>query len=133
MSDALVIEPGRVIMRGEWAEEIIFDVTWSETENLAAFEAAFEIVPGDHQAGTDYYQGLDFMALIRRRLDGALFGYPRWRRLAKHYDEECEPNGEGHGFEDDWDSGAEHVGVYVWLPVETFTITGYRIKGGSNA
>lgn len=134
MTGALVNEPDRVIMRGEWATEIIYNVTWSETENIAAFETDFEIVDGDHQAGTDYYQGLAFMSLIRRKSDGRLFGYPTWRPLAKHADTgDVDPNGEDHGFEYEFDTDYNVIGgeIYVWLPVETFTITGYRIKDES--
>jgi hypothetical protein len=131
-SVAILNETDRVILVGEeWPKEVIYDVTWSETDHLEEFNALFEIVPGDHQAGTDYYQGLDFMALIRRKSDGRLFGYPYWKPLAKHADEpDVEPNGGDHGFEPEFNADYTEYTFgphWVFLPVEPFTITGYRV------
>lgn len=136
---ALIVEPDRVIMRGDWGSEVIYDVTWSETENIADFEAAFEIVSGHHMADPkeSFYQGVEFMALIRRKADGRLFGYPYWKPVAKHAEaEDVGPNGEDHGFEATFNEDyTEYVdGPYwVWLPVEPFTITGYRIETTTEA
>lgn len=130
---AIISEPDRVILRGEWGGEVIYDVLWSDTENIAEFEAAFEIVPGYHMADPNesFYQGIEFMALVRRKADGRLFGYPYWKPVAKHAEApDAEPNGDDHGFESTWNADyTEYVdGPYwVWLPVETFTITGYQI------
>lgn len=129
----IINEPDRVVLVGEWATEVIYDVTYSGTENIGAFEADFEIVSGHHLAdpGESFYQGVLFMALIRRRADGRLFGYPYWKPIAKHAEVEDEgPNGDEHGFEATFNEDyTEYVTgpFYVWLPVEPFTITGYQI------
>lgn len=130
---ALIVEPDRIIMRGEWAHEVIYDVTYSGTENLPAFEEAFEIVGTKFMAdpGEDFYQGIEFMTVIRRKSDGRLFGYQRWEPVAKYAEApEVESNGEEHGFEYEYDADYTEVlggEVFVWQPLEPFTITGYRI------
>lgn len=130
MSEPLTIEPDRIIMRGEWVEEIIFNVAWSETENIDEFNAAFEIDPHDYLAAEGYYQGCDFTRVIRRRSDGRTFGYSYWSSPGNDaYESTSDPNGEDHGFEVSWDNEAdEAIGgeVYVWLPAEPFVIVGYR-------
>ena len=138
MSEPIVNEPDRVIMNGEWAGEVIYDVTYSGTPHIEEFEAEFEIVPGYHMAdpAESFYQGVEFMALIRRRSDGRLFGYPYWKPVAKYA--ECDdvgPNGDDHDLEPTWtdDTYEEYADgpFYVWLPVEPFTITGYAIAKGA--
>lgn len=124
MTESIINEPDRVVLTGEWASEVLYDVTYSGTENLEKFNEQFETVHGDFPANPDedYYQGMLFMSLIRRKSDGRLFGYERWEMLAKYDDApQAEPNGWDYGFETDDD-------VYVWLPVEPFTITGYKIS-----
>lgn len=134
MSRAIINEPERVILVGEWVGDVIHDVMWSETEHIDEFEAQFEIVSGHHLADPreSFYQGVEFMALIRRRSDGRLFGYPYWSPIAKHAEaDEVEPNGDEHGFEATFnDDYTEYVDgpFWVWLPVETFVITGYQIR-----
>lgn len=124
-------ESDRVVMEGEWVDEIVLDVAWSKTDHIDEFNELFEIVPGDHQAGTTYYQGMDFMALIRRKSDGRLFGYPYWSSPGNDgMETQVDANGEEHGLEslmsDDWSTCTEGP-FWVWLPVETFPITGYRL------
>lgn len=133
MSDAIINEPDRVVLVGEWGSEIIYDVTYSGTENLSEFLSEFEIVKGDFMADPDedFYQGVLFMSLIRRLSDGKLFGFPVWKMVAKYNDaDEAQPNGEEHGFESEWDENDEYVkGPYwVWRPVKPFTITGYEFQ-----
>lgn len=121
MGGALEVEPNRVIMRGDWATEVIYGVTYSGTENIETFNEQFSIESGKRLAdpNEDFYQGVMFMALIRRKSDNRLFGYPYWWRLGKYEEnEDEEPNGEEHGLDED---------AYVWLPVEPFTVTGYTI------
>ncbi|WP_332645066.1 hypothetical protein [Aeromicrobium sp.] len=136
-SDALIIEPDRVIMRGEWATEIIFDVAYSETENIKEFQSRFEIVKGDHLADPNesFYQGVEFMALIKRKSDERLFGYPYWRPIAKYADsDDPADNGEENGIEYEWDDETDEIkggAAWVWLPVEPFTVTGYKIADTS--
>lgn len=131
----IVNELDRVIMCGEdWVKELIHDVAWSETRNIELFETDFEVVSGHHMADPkeSFYQGVEFMSLIRRKSDGRLFGYPRWEPVAKHAEApDVEPNGDDHGLESTWnDDYTDYVTgpFWVWLPVEPFTITGYRIR-----
>lgn len=126
MSDAIINEPDRVVLVGEWGLEIIYYVTYSGTENLAEFLSEFEIVTGNFMAdpGEDFYQGVLFMSLIRRLSDGKLFGYERWENVAKYNDaDEAQPNGDEHGFESE-----SETPYWVWLPVKPFTITGYEFQ-----
>jgi hypothetical protein len=132
VSEPLTVEPDRVIMRGDWATEIIHDVAWSETENIDAFKAEFEIDSKDHLRAEDYYQVITFMRVIKRKSDGRLFGYP-FDAAPGNYAMEVEDysNGEDHGFEYEWDAEADDIKcgqVWVWLPAEPFVITGYRIQ-----
>lgn len=133
---SIINETDRVVMEGEWADEIILDVAYSGTEHIDEFNELFEIVSGDHQAGTDYYQGMDFMGLIRRKSDGRLFGYPYWSSPGNDgVETQLDPNGDDHGFESTYnDDYSENLTgpFWVWLPVEPFTITGYRIATPSH-
>jgi hypothetical protein len=134
-----VAEENRVILRGDLATDVLFDTAYSGTPGFDEFSELFEIVKGAHLAKEDYYQGITVMALIRRRSDGRLFGYKHFVDISKHSKNSLhEANGDEHGFE--YDESLEvdpgrHVApddvddlneVYVWLPVQPFTITGYR-------
>ena len=92
-------EDDRVILRGEWATEVIHDVAFSMTDNIDQFNDLFEIIGGKHVANQDYYQGMNLMALIRRRSDGRVFGYPYWQGGGKYGESMSEPNGDEHGLE----------------------------------
>ena len=131
-----VAEEYRVILRGSLATDVLFDVAYSGTPGIEEFNERFEIVKKTHLAKEDYYQGLTVMALIRRRSDDRLFGYERFDDISKHGNASFhEPNGEQHGFdydeslevEPDEDGETDDMNeIYVWLPVQPFTITGYR-------
>lgn len=138
----LVSEPDRVLMRGLLAVEAIYGVTtrWS-TPGVDQFDELFEVVEGPGGkwlADTDYYRGLTVTAVIRRRTDGLLFGYQFCDGLSSGDNTHIECNGEEHGFgdykdyRDEWCLTADGEDddlneVYVWLPVEAFTIPGYRV------
>jgi len=146
--ERLVVEDDRVIMRGSLGPDVLLDIAYSGTTGYEQFKELFELVKdgGDnshHLAAEDYYQGLTVMTVIRRKSDGRLFGYCWWDDISKHGSSQYESNGDEHGFEwdedvrfaqdsadaddegDDDDSDGANS-VYVWLPVEPFTITGYR-------
>lgn len=133
MSNAIINEPDRVVLVGEWGSEVVYGVMYSGTENKAEFDELFEIpawsrnVLGD--PNEDFYQGMTFMSLIMRKSDGKLFGYKRWENVAKYNDYEVEPNGDEHGFESTFDEDNDWAylrGPYwVWLPVMPFMVTGY--------
>lgn len=130
------VEDDRVIMRGDWAEEVIHDVTFSLTENIDEFNGLFEIVKGDHVANEDYYQGMSMVALIRRRSDGRLFGYEYWQGGGEYGESLVETNGEDHGlgvdYADCWSEeeyeAAGQDEAYVWLPAEPYPVQYWRVK-----
>ena len=149
--ERLVVEDDRVIMRGGIGSSILLDVAMDDEPGVAEFNEHFERVYGTgendwHLAAEDYYQGVNVMAVIRRKSDGRLFGYQYWTPIAKHGDSHYETNGTEHGFPCQWDDEAvalafegeepalpdrdgpedDPFDVWVWLPVEPFTITGYR-------
>lgn len=115
---ALTIETDRIVMVGDWAREIILDITYSGTENIDEFNKDFQVIGGTHlSADNDFYQGISVNAVIQRKSDGRLFGYAYWDDISKHGESYIEANGDEHGFDYD---------TYVWLPVEPFTIASYR-------
>ena len=128
---AIINEADRVVLNGEWAEEIIMDVAYSGTENIEEFNQLFEIQKGTFISKEDYYQGMHLTAVIMRKSDGRLFGYPYWYGGGKYGEAFVEENGEEYGFETTWTDNTYEKYLtgpyYVWLPVEAFTIVGYRI------
>jgi hypothetical protein len=98
-----------------------FQYDYDDEDPVAkAFLAEFEVV-GNRQLGNpkpDYYQGLEFTAVIRRKSDGKLYGYDYWEDISKH--------GEAYVEDNSWEFGLENGVLSVWLPVEAFTITGYK-------
>ncbi|KQO98407.1 hypothetical protein [Leifsonia sp. Leaf264] len=135
----LIVEDDRVVICDKLAVEVINEMLeYSEIPEAAAgFLELFDVVkPTGYflaDPNADFYQGLDVMAVIRRKSDGRLFGFKYWTSIAKYPDTSIDPNGEDHGFEFDFDSAANHdwekdhiASVYVFLPVEPFTITGYK-------
>lgn len=130
----ITVEADRVILRGDLATSVLLDVAWSETPEIEAFKELFEF-QGTSIHEEDYYQGMRVMAVIRRKTDDRLFGYPYFDDISKHGESHYEPNGSENGFDDDYldawcveggDGEDDLNEVYVWLPVEPFTITGYR-------
>lgn len=127
----IVNEPDRVILRGELATDVIYDVIWSHTPHSAEFQAEFEIVSGNHLGDPkeDYYQGVTWTALIKRKSDGRLFGFHYWEPVSKHSEAYFESNAEEHGIETEHDEDYNTIGgrVYVFAPVREFTVTGYEV------
>lgn len=133
----IVVEDDRVILRGDLATSVLLDVAWDETPEIERFKELFEF-QGTSLREEDYYQGLRVMAVIRRKADGRLFGYPYFDDISKHGEAHYESNGDEHGiggyedYKEEWcveggDGEDDLNEAYVWLPVEPFTITGYRI------
>ncbi len=121
MSDQVVLPNGlgEAIIRGyveDWQYEEDFDQA-----ALDEFNANFEAL-GNKFLGNPkepWYQGVDFTAAIRRKSDGALFGFTYWEMVSKHGEPYFEANGDEFDVADD---------AYVFLPVEPFTVQGYSIK-----
>lgn len=128
-----VIETDRIIMYGDWAEGVIFDVLYGENADLESdFHEHFEIVnePSYVMADPDedFYQGVSFMSIIKRKSDGRLFGYEYWQPVAKHdSDAIVEENGDELGLQPEYVDEDHYCPIYVWRPIEPFTITGYRL------
>lgn len=127
-------EGDKIIIFDEPATNLIHFSKWGDTASHEAVDAAFEAVKGTHIAEQDYYQGLRVMCVIRRKSDGRLFGFQFFDDISKHGETHFEENGDEHGYEfdypDDWNWDADEApSVYVFLPVEAYTITGYKHVG----
>lgn len=127
----MTVEENRVILRGELATDVIHDIAWTETPGYEEFQEQFEIVSGHHLGNPDedYYQGVTWTALIRRKRDKRLFGFAYWEPVAKNAESLVEPNGEEHRIDVEYDEDYSVVGgqVYVFAPVKQFTISGYEV------
>lgn len=71
----------------------------------------------------DYYQGMTFASVIRRKSDRVLFVYHYWKPVAKYSDHYVEPNGDEFGY--------PYGGQPIWVFQEAlpFVKTGYIVKG----
>lgn len=136
--NSFVVEEDRLLLFDEFGAEAVQSKYWRYSEfpeTRDKFLEEFELVGAElfGDPKEDFYQGILFITVFRRKSDGRLFGYPHWEPVAKHAEAYLEPNGGEHGF--DWDIPEGHnwdddylPEVYVFLPVEPFTITGYQIK-----
>jgi hypothetical protein len=135
--NTFVNEPDRVIIYDELATGVIHDVLYGEIPEVEeTFAEQFEIVkPRGHflaDPTESFYQGIEVMAVIKRKSDGRLFGYQYWTPVSKHGEAMVESNGDQNGLKFDvpdgfnWDEDYFPM-PYVWLPIEPFTITGYKI------
>lgn len=129
-------EGNRVILRGQLAEDIIhgyFTFMEKDTPGYDDFVAQFETpdedfiaTPADAWHNWGYY-----MRIIKRVSDGKLFGYPYNDTVHPHSQgAEFENNAEENGLTVEYGDGYQDVvdGMpYVFLPVEPFTMTGYKL------
>jgi len=122
-----VDEGDRVVLRGELGDNVVLDVTWSETPGIAEFSAQFDIDAHEYLADDDTYQGVNVLRIITRKSDGAKFGFKYWVPGNEGWDTIYEPNGEECGIEYEFDANYEVVGgeAYVFLPVKPATIPTY--------
>jgi len=146
--DTFVNEADRVIIYDDLAENVIHDMLgydmldYEAGDTTKAFMAAFDVVtPTGHfmaDPDEDFYQGIDVMAVIKRKADGRLFGFKYWTPISKHADVQIEANGDEHGLQFDppdgfdWDNDY-FPEPYVFQPIEPFTITGYKITDPATA
>ena len=93
-------------------------------ETYANFREQYELLGykflGDPKE--DFYQGHKYTTVYKRISDGALFGFTYWQGGGKYGEAWIEPNGDDFGI--GWDD--PRGSAYVFLPVEPFTITGYK-------
>ncbi len=100
----IINEPDRVILREPLGEEVIMGITWAQTEGIDEFNELFEADPTDYVASTDYYQGLDFTRVIKRKSDGRLFGFQYWDSPGNDGMEAVyDSNAEDQGMKVEWD------------------------------
>lgn len=134
MSEAIVNEPDRVILRGDLGSAVVMDVTWSETENIEEFKSLFDIDKSDYPVGGDYYQGLDLWRIITRKSDGRKFGFVYWDSPGNDgMEADYSHNGEQHGIEYEYDDDFEIIGgeAYVFLPVVPSSIPTFKFEAES--
>jgi hypothetical protein len=110
---------------------VIHGVLWNGSDHVDKFNELFEDVgqfPGD--PGEDYYQGMSFTRVIRRKTDGRLFGFTYWEDISKHGESFVESNADEHGIKVQYDADWEPIGgePFVFLPVTEFKITGYTTE-----
>lgn len=152
----LLIEPDRVIMRGLLGDRAANATLINGTDpGSEDFYDAFEYLEGP--GGSDWFladpkENFDItvkaITVIRRKKDGRLFGYTfRATVCVSDSGGEPEPNGEAHGFIYPYEEAAclrfgdgepvritdpeaedDPFEVWVWLPAEPFTITGYALS-----
>lgn len=128
-------EKHRVILNGdEFAHSVIYNVLYPSSQGYQEFLEEFEILEKDFLASEDFYQGIEFTRVIKRKSDGKLFGYSY--REAPGFDIELDiemDNGEDHGlptvYNDDITETLDGP-FYVFLPVQEVTFKGYVISEG---
>ena len=139
MSEYIVDQPNKVAFRDDIGHDIAwdsFDYGDATDEQKDEFNDYYEIVKnGDdswfHTDG-DLYQGSTLMRVIRRKVDGKLFGFEFWEGGGKHGESMVEPNGDDHGFPSKYDfqDGVDEDEVwYVFLPIEYAPLPAYKIAG----
>lgn len=137
MTDQIVNETDRVILRGGLGEAVVMDVTWSETPNIEQFQELFATDSTDYPVDGDYYQGLTLWRIITRLSDGRKFGFKFWDSPGNDgMEADHSANGEEHGieYEYDEDNDYEIIGgaAYVFLPVVPSTIPTFKFEGESD-
>lgn len=127
--NTFVNEPDRVILYDDLGSDVAYDTLWSHADCAAKFLEEFEVFSGKVMSDPteDFYRGVNLMRIIRRKADGRLFGFPYWAEISKHGTSQIEPNGYDHGFEFEWNEDY-YPSLYVFMPIEPFTITGYQIS-----
>lgn len=121
------VDEGTRVITYDITDDIMIDDTSNsrDQEEMDRFLALFEVVKPQGYAvhlgpRVDRYSNgdLDCMKVIKRKSDGALFGY---RYSETHGEDYIDFNGEQYGL------GSKYRPAYVWLPVKPFTITGYTL------
>lgn len=104
----------RALMYGDpsdWKWEDDFD-----EDALASFNRDWQLIESKALADPDesWYQGVNFMIVIRNRDTGELFGHPYWEQIAKYGEAFLEPD-------------EEDSSVCAFRPVRPFTYPSYEI------
>lgn len=137
LKNSFIVEEDKLVVFDELGEHLSRGIgipSNASEETISRFNELFEPVENLNTLGNpeeDFYQGITFITLIRRKSDGQLFGYEYFDMFSDGA--ECEPNGDENGYEfetpdnHDWENDY-YPAVYVFLPVRPFTVTGYTIK-----
>lgn len=121
------VDEGTRVITYDITDDIMIDDTANsnEQEEMDRFLSLFEVVkPQGYSVHlgprVDRYGNgdLDCMKIIKRKSDGALFGYRYTETRGEEY---VDINGEQYGL------GSKYRSAYVWLPVKPFIITGYTL------
>lgn len=112
----------------EYACEVVYDVL-NRNDRIIDRAGREYVYGGKYLQDSDFYQGLNMIAVIRSVDTGRLYGYSYWDGQG-HYEDNLEPNGEEFGLEcdysaDDFDWENDYVSYYVWQPVKEKYIKGY--------
>lgn len=124
-------EPDRVAFEGALGNDIIWGQygQWGEAtaEDREAFDAAFESLGDGHHTDGDTYQGTTFMAVVKRKADGKLFGFDYWEGGGKYgeryVDEGSTSDHDLNVYDDDFETVEQWR---VFLPVEEHAIPAFR-------
>lgn len=138
LKNNFIVENDKLVAFDELGEYLTRGIGFPDEaseETISRFNEIFETMDSpSHILGDpdeEFYQGVTFIQLIRRKSDGQLFGFEYFEMFADG--SEWEPNGDEHGYEieppdnHDWDNDY-FPSVYVFLPVRPFTVTGYTTK-----
>jgi hypothetical protein len=102
-------------------EYCIYDDDYDQASTLK-FLAEYTLVtsksPGDPQE--DYYQGMTFATVYRRKSDDKLFGFSYWEPVSKHGEAYFDANSE------EFDITDANYDTYVFTEIEPFIVQGYR-------
>lgn len=114
-----IVAGGKYADPNDWKYDEDFDQAVFDEFN-DSFELVQEGAPFLGDPKEEWYQGVTFTAVIRRKLDGVLFGYNWWEPVAKHGEPYYEANGGDFGLDYD---------TWVFQKVTAFTVTGYEVTG----
>lgn len=134
MTELIINEPDRVILRGELGEEAVFGIVYSLTEGYEEFSRLFDLDNKDYPVDGDYYQGLELWRIITRKSDGRQFGFKYWDSPGNdNYETQVESNGEANGIEYEYTEDCEVIGgeAYVFLPVKPVGLPTFAFEEGS--
>lgn len=119
-----------IVLRGELGSTVLWDVGYpGETPEYDAFLSEYEIDSEDYlgNPSEDHYQGTLFTRLIRRRVDGKVFGAHYWQNPGIDSIEGQDGDVDLEALGVVWDWEAEEPEPTVFLPVRKFLRVGYQV------
>lgn len=137
MSDFIIDAGDKIALRDELGHDVAWgDLDWGDAteDQKAEFQAAYELLDGEHHTDGDLYQGTTLMRLIRRKADEKLFGFSFWQGGGKYGEALIESNGDDYGFPSKYDfqDGVdEDEHWYVFRPVELAPLPAYKFIEGA--